>query len=330
MTRILLTANLAKASQAQLADIADRTGKTIDPCVTTDTKTLTAKDRETIEVVYASSELFAQLGGFLNCFDLLDSLPKLRWVHLAFAGIDHPRFGSLLDRGVRLSNSPGAAAEPIAHTAMAGLLSLARRFPYFAERQRNHIWERLPRELTAEDLSNQTLVIYGLGTIGNELARLARAFGLYVIGVRRSRQTEDDKANKVVHPEMLDLVLRQANWLAVTANLTRQTRGAISSDRLDILPIGAHVINVARGPILDQNALIARLQSGAISGAYLDVFETEPLPSDSLLWDLPNVIITPHTSWSAKGNPERARAIFLKNLERWLDNGELVTEANER
>lgn len=330
MTRVLLTANLAQASQAQLADIANRTGTTIDPYVFADTNNLPAVDRESIEIVYASSELFTQLGGFLSCFNLLDSLPKLRWVHLAFAGIDHPRFGNLLDRGVRLSNSPGAAAEPIAHTAMAGLLSLARRLPYFAERQRKHLWERLPRALIAEDLSNQTLVIYGMGTIGGELARLARAFGLYVIGIRRNPQTEHDGADEVVHPEMFDLVLRRANWLAITANLTTQTRGAISAARLDLLPIGANVINVARGAILDQDALIARLQSGALGGAYLDVFETEPLPSDSLLWDLPNVIITPHTSWSAKGNAERARAIFLNNLESWLDNGTLVTEVHER
>jgi D-2-hydroxyacid dehydrogenase (NADP+) len=321
---------MAKASRTQLAVIGERTGTTINPHIFVDADNVPAIDHENIEVVYASSDLFTQLGGALNCFNLLDSLPKLRWVHLAFAGIDHPRFENLLGRGVRLSNSPGAASEPIAHTAMAGLLSLARRLPYFAERQRKHLWERLPSELIAEDLSNQTLVVYGMGAIGGELARLARAFGLYVIGVRRNPQTEHDEADEVVHPDVFDLVLPRADWLAVTANLTSQTRGAISAARLKLLPIGAHVINVARGPILDQEALIARLQSGAIGGAYLDVFETEPLPSDSLLWDLPNVIITPHTSWSAKGNADRARAIFLNNLEGWLDNGKLATEVHER
>ena len=173
-------------------------------------------------------------------------------------------------------------------------------------------------------------MICGLGAIGGELARLARAFGLHVIGVRRSPPRPEDTADEIVHPDQLDEVLRRADWLAVTANLTTETRGAINAQRLAPLPPGAHVINVARGPIIEQAALIERLQSGAIAGAYLDVVEVEPLPADSPLWDLPNVILTPHASWAARGNANRARAIFLSNLESWLTDETLSTEVRER
>ena len=133
-----------------------------------------------------------------------------------------------------------------------------------------------------------------------------------------------------MHPVALDTVLRRADWLVVTANLTSETRGAIDARRLALLPEGAHVINVARGRIIDEFALIEALQSNRIAGAYLDVFEVEPLPAESPLWDLPNVIITPHAAWTAKGNFERARMIFLSNLETWLHGRELSTEVRER
>ena len=326
----LLTVAVAEASRADLAAISERTGTTIEPHLFVDDRQiLRAAQREQIEIAYGSPDL-VRMGAFARFFDLIEALPSLRWVHLGFAGIDNPRFGAMLDRGVRLSNSPGAAAEPIAHTAMAGLLSLARRLPHYHALQRDHLWRHLPMDSHPEDISDQTLVVYGLGTIGGELARLARAFGMYVIGVRRSPGTNQDQADEVVHPDVLDTVLPRADWLAVTANLTSETRGAIDARRLAQLPEGAHVINVARGRIIEESALIEGLQSNRIAGAYLDVFEVEPLPTESPLWDMPNVIITPHAAWTGKGNFERARLIFLSNLETWLRRRELSTEVRER
>ena len=325
----LLTVAVAEASRAELAAISERTGTTIEPRLFVDDPDLTVAQREEIEIAYGSPDL-VRMGAFRHFFDLIEALPNLRWVHLGFAGIDNPRFGAMLDRGVRLSNSPGAAAEPIAHTAMAGLLSLARRLPYYQALQRDRRWGHLPVESHPKDISGQTLVVYGLGTIGGELARLARAFGMYVIGVRRSPRTGQDQADEVVHPDALDAVLPRADWLAVTANLTSETRGAIDARRLALLPEGAHVINVARGRIIDESALVEALRSNRIAGAYLDVFKTEPLPAESPLWDMPNVIITPHAAWTGKGNFERARLIFLNNLETWLRRRELSTEVRER
>ncbi|MDE0241557.1 MAG: D-2-hydroxyacid dehydrogenase [bacterium] len=325
----LLTAAVAEASQAEIEAISGRTGTKVKPRLFVGGTDLPAAEREEIEVAFASPDL-VRMGAFGPFFDLIESLPGLQWLHLGFAGIDNPRFGAMLDREVRLSNSPGAAAEPIAHTAMAGLLSLARRLPHYHALQREHRWRSLPVDEHPTDLSTQTLVIYGLGTIGGELARLARAFGLRVIGVRRSPGTDRDPADEVVHPDALDAVLPRADWLAVTANLTRETRGAIDAHRLALLPEGAHVINVARGRIIDESALIDALRSKRIAGAYLDVFEVEPLPAESPLWDMPDVIVTPRASWTAQGNFERARLIFLDNLETWLQRGELKTEVCER
>ena len=327
-----MTRAVAEACAADLPAIAERTGVAVRPIrfPVHEGAEITAADRTAIETAYVSPDLFLAGGTAWRFLDLLDGSPNLRWVHLGFAGIDHPRFGALLDRGVRLSNSPGAAAEPIAHSAMAGLLSLARRLPFFAASQREQVWRRLPPELIAADLSTQTLVVYGLGAIGAEFARLARAFGLHVIGVRRRPRGAVDPVDELVPPDQLDAVLPRADWLAVTANLTSETRGAISSERLALLPSGAHVLNVARGAIIDEAALIDALRSGALGGAYLDVFAVEPLPAESPLWEMPNVIISPHNSWAARGNPERARVIFLTNLESWLRGDPLPQEVFER
>ena len=329
VSRPLLTAAVAEASRTEIEAISERTGTKVEPRIFAGSSNIDAAEREEMEIAYASPDL-VRLGAFRQFFGLIETLPNLQWLHLGFAGIDGPFFGGLLDRGVRLSNSPGAAAEPIAHTAMAGLLSLARRLPHYQALQRDHRWRSLPVDEHPRDLSVQTLLIYGLGTIGSELARLARAFGLYVIGVRRSLATAQDQADEVVHPDALDTVLPRADWLAVTANLTSETRGAIDARRLALLPEGAHVINVARGRIIDESALVEALRSHRIAGAFLDVFEVEPLPAESPLWDLPNVIVTPHASWTAQGNFERARLIFLDNLETWLQGRELITEVRER
>ena len=181
-----------------------------------------------------------------------------------------------------------------------------------------------------EDLGTQTLVVYGLGTIGAAVDRLARPFGLHVIGVRRRPRGADDPVDELVHPDQLNAVLPRADWLAVTANLTSETRGAISAERLALLPPGAHVLSVARGAIIDEVALTEALHSGALAGAYLDVFAVEPLPAESPPWEQPNVIISPHNSWAAGGHPERARANFLTNLEAWLRGDPLPQAVFER
>ncbi len=250
--------------------------------------------------------------------------PNLRWMHLPNAGVDHPVFGQLLAKGVRLTNSSGATAEPIAQTAIAGMLALARGFPDWWRAQQQHEWR--PHSYRPRDLRGQTMVIVGLGAIGNEIARLARAFGLRVVGVRRSPQRADDHADQVVPVNQLDGVLPQADWLVLACPLTDETRGLINAAALAHLRPSARILNVARGPVVEESAMVEALRSGRLAGAYLDVFEEEPLASASPLWDLPNVIVTPHNSAASDGNRARVTEIFFRNLEDWLRGEPLENE----
>lgn len=256
--------------------------------------------------------------------------PNLRWMHLPNAGVDHPVFGWFLDRGVRLTTSSGANAEPIAHTAIAALLMLARGFSHWLGAQRRHAWAPHPEANPPRDLRGQTLVIVGLGAIGNRAARIARALGLHVVGVRRHPRTEHDAVDELLPPNALPDLLPRADWLLLTCPLTDATRGIIDRAALARLPAHACVLNVARGPVIDQPALIAALQAGRLGGAYLDVFETEPLPADSPLWAMPNVIVTPHDSSVSSGNRARVSELFLDNLSRWARNEPLVNQVGER
>lgn len=243
--------------------------------------------------------------------------PRLRWMHLSNAGTDAEVFARLLERGVVLTNSSGASATPIAHSLIGGLLALSRGFPRWAELQRKREWSQRSSLEAPRDLAGQTLVVFGLGAIGSEVARIARALGLRVVGLRRSPRRDGDPVDELRPPEALVEVAAQADWLAVCCPLTDETRGAVSREVIAAMPPGAHLLNVARGAIVDEAALIEALEAGRLGGAYLDVFATEPLPPGSPLWRLPSVIVSPHDSSSSDGSAERASEIFLCNLERY-------------
>ena len=240
------------------------------------------------------------------------------------AGVDNAVYQRLLARGVRLTTSAGASAEPIAQTAIAGLLYLARGFPHFLDAQRRRSWEALPQPPV--DLDAQTLTVVGLGGIGSHIARLGRALGLHTIGVRRSPPRPDDPVDELHPPERLPELLPRTDWLALACPLTPQTRGLIDSRALAGLPPGAHLLNVGRGELVDEPALIEALGKGELAGAYLDVFAEEPLPASSPLWDLPNVLVTPHASSASRGNATRQTARFLENLVRFGQGQPLINE----
>ncbi len=250
--------------------------------------------------------------------------PNLKWLHLPNVGVDHPVFTQLLQQGVRLTNSSGASAEPIAQTAIAGVLALARGFPAWWAAQQRHEWA--PHAQPPQDLRGQTMVVVGLGAIGNEIARLAQVLGLNVVGVRRSPRQAEDRVDELVPPTALPSVVTRADWLVLACPLTEETRGMIDARILASLAAGARVINVARGQVIDEAALISLLRNKHLGGAYLDVFEEEPLPASSPLWDLPNVIVSPHNSASSTGHSHRVAEIFFDNLERWFQGAALRNE----
>ena len=258
-------------------------------------------------------------------FSAVRKAPKLGWLHVFNAGVDHPIFTEMLARGVRLTTSSGMAAVPIAQTAITGLLMLARNFPYWLDAQRQRRWEPM-RTALPRDLEGQTAVVLGIGHIGREIARLARALGLKVVGVRRHPRGPDDPVDEMHPPERLAEIAARADWLVIACPLTRQTRGLVSADVIARLARGARIVNIARGEIVDEAALIDALRGGRLAGAYLDVFQEEPLPPASPLWDLPNVIVTPHNAGAAEGNDRRIYQIFVENLARWHRGETLINE----
>ncbi len=260
-----------------------------------------------------------QLSASLERFyTVLRASPGLRWLQAHSAGADRPIYGEMCGRGVRVTTASGANAEPVAQMAFTGLLALARQLPALMDAQRRKAWEQLLGPRAPRDLRGQTALVVGMGPIGQEIARLLKAIHLRVIGVRRTA-TPCGVADEVIAFGEIDRVLPQADWVLLACPLSDQTRGLMHAGRLAALPRGAGLVNVARGEVVIEHDLVAALKAGQLGGAYLDVFEREPLDPDAALWTLPNVLITPHTAGHTQGHYAAVGEIFLDNLARWRD-----------
>ncbi len=271
-----------------------------------------------IEVVNFSGDLFPErTQAFIRA---AVSSKRLGWFHTFSAGVDNPFFRGLLDRGIRLTTSAGAHAVPIAQTVMLYLLALSRDLPAWLDAQARRSWE--PRDI--RDLQGRLLGVVGMGPIGLEVARLGLAFRMQVIGLRRTPR--GDEPCETWPLARLPELLPRVDCLVLALPLHDDTRGLIDAAALERIKSGAILVNIARGEIVDESALVRALESGQLAGAGLDVFEREPLPEESPLWGQPNVIITPHSSGTNPGNWERANRIFLHNLARYARGAELVNE----
>ncbi len=244
---------------------------------------------------------------------------NLRWLHLATSGVSMQPFIPVVGaRGVALTSSTGSNAEPVAQTGFAGLLMLARGFPAYIQGQHRHEWRPLRGAALPDDLRGQTLLLIGVGAVGTVFAGYARAFGLKVIGVRRSPLKPADPVDELHPPSRLPELLPRADWIVISCPLTRDTRNLIDAGAFSRMRKGARLINIARGEVVDEAALIAAIRSGHLGGAALDAHRQEPLPVDSPLWDLPNVIVSPHNASASTGNEKRCAGIFVENFGRWL------------
>jgi phosphoglycerate dehydrogenase-like enzyme len=292
-----------------------------------------AQQRRDIDAVFISREVtgtstkhevHAELQA---CYDLMLANTGLQWVHIHSAGADRPVYQTLQQRGVQITTSSGANARVVAAMALAGLLALNKRFPMLWAQQQRREWVpllgagRMPR-----DLPGQTATLVGWGPIGQELAQLLSALGLSVIAVR-TQATGMQDAVEMVRFEQLHDVLPRTDWLILACPLTAATRGLVDARTLQALPKGAHLINVARGEVVVQSDLIDVLHRGHLGGAFLDVFEHEPLPAESALWGLPNVMVTPHAAGHSDGNAQRVNQMFLDNLQRWVGGQPLYKQA---
>lgn len=319
---LLLSDHARKVLEPRIADLMESRPYrllSIDAIGTTEQQ-FTAND---IHVAFISRDVtgdstkHAPAPGLVACYDTLRAARRLQWVHIHSAGADRPVFAELLGRGIAVTTSSGASAPVVAQTAVAGLLSLARRFPQLLAAQRVRRWSPLTSGTLPPDLEGQTAVIVGWGPIGQEIGRLLAAFGVRTTVVRRSARPINGVA-QVVDFDGLPTVLAQADWLILACPLTGMTRGLVDERVLSALPPHAHVINVARGEIVHEPALIEALRARRLAGAFLDVFAHEPLAPDSPLWSLENVLVTPHAAGHSSGNFGRVATLFAENLRRWL------------
>jgi D-2-hydroxyacid dehydrogenase (NADP+) len=273
-----------------------------------------------ITVAFASHDMYpGTLPAFMRiCLDA----PKLEWLQTLNAGIDHPVFGMIRDRGVRLTTASGSTAVPIAHHVMLCVLAMAHDLPGFFRDQQRHEWN--PRAL--DDVDQRVIGVIGMGPIGTEVARLGTQFGMRAIGVRRS--AHGDEPCETWTFDRLDELLALADDLVLALPLAANTRGIIGDRELQLMRPGTRIVNVGRGELIDEPALVDHLRSGHIGAAALDVFATEPLPPDSPLWDLPNVIVTPHTSGDTQLAKRRVEEIFIDNLGRWMRGEPLRNEVS--
>ena len=243
---------------------------------------------------------------------------SLKWIHFTSSGIGQQPFAPALDaKGVTMSSSTGSNAEPVAQTGFTGLLMLARGFPGYMEGQRKHEWRPLRGATLPPDLRGQTVIIIGVGAIGKLFAGYARAFGLKVIGVRRSPQQADDPVDEMFTPAQLKDVLPRAEWVVIACPLTKETRNLVNADAFKRMKKGSCLINIGRGEVMDEAAFIDAIRSGHLAGAAIDAHRQEPLPADSPLWDLPNVIVSPHNASASTGNEKRCAEMFIANFGHW-------------
>jgi phosphoglycerate dehydrogenase-like enzyme len=252
----------------------------------------------------------------------LRAAPRLGWFHTFSAGVDNVFFQRLLEQGVRVTTSSGAQAVPIAQTVMMYLLALSRDLPGWLEDQRERRWA--PRDIV--DLQDRTLGVVGLGPIGLEVARLGQALRMNVIGMRRAPRGDEPCETWTL--DRLNELLPRVDVLVLALPLTDETRGLIDAAALAQLRSDSIVVNVGRGESIDEDALVAALQQGRIGGAGLDVFAVEPLPKDSPLWQMSNVIITPHSSGTSPGNWQRASEIFVENLAHYMRGESMRNEVS--
>ncbi len=272
----------------------------------------------TINTVFYSSDLWPERSrGFV--LSILKST-SVKWMHTFSAGVDSPFFVQLMERGIRLTNSSGATASPIAQTTILYMLALSRNVRAWFQHQEKHEWAR--QEFA--ELDGARLAVIGMGPIGIEIARLGVALNMNVEAIRRT--PTGSEPCPTFSFDQLHSVLARADWVAVALPLTDDTRQIFNAETFAIMKSGAHFVNVGRGELVDEESLVAALQSGHLAGAALDVFATEPLPSDSPLWDMDNVIITPHSSSASAQSGLRSEDIFLKNLAHYVAGEPMVNE----
>lgn len=251
---------------------------------------------------------------------------KLRWIHAASAGVDQLLFPALAHSTVHLTNSRGIFDQPIAEYVLACVLAFAKDIPATVRLQDRTEW----RHRETERITGAHATIVGTGPIGRAIARLLRAAGMRVTGIGRRARDNDPDFGPVHHASELVSHSQICDYLVLAAPLTAETTGLVNAETLAALPAHARLINVGRGELINEPDLVAALKNDRLAGAALDVFSTEPLPSDSALWTMPNVLISPHMSGDTTGWCEQLIELFADNLTQWQRHAPLHNVVNKQ
>lgn len=240
--------------------------------------------------------------------------PTVRWFHSASAGVDQALGDALRAHPAVLTNGRGVFDAPVAETVLAYILMAVKRMPEFLRQQQARQWHRL----ALREVAGLTVGLVGMGHIGSEIAQRCHALGMRVIATRRNPDRGDPHVERMLPSEQLGELLATSDFVVLAVPLTAETEGLIGAEQLRRMRSDAWLINIARGSVVQTDALLTALREGWIAGAALDVFDPEPLPEESPLWGLENVILTPHNTWSTPHFHAREAALFIENLRRFL------------
>jgi phosphoglycerate dehydrogenase-like enzyme len=256
--------------------------------------------------------------GWMNIRSLYLAAPKLKWVHTLSAVVERLNFPEIQQSTTILTNSRTIHGIHVSEHVFALLLAFTRGLNLIIHNQTEKRWKRVP----TEEIHEKTIGIIGLGSIGREIAKKAKGLGMNVLAVKR-QMTNELFVDQLYTPDQLHDMLPECDFVVLSLPLLEETRGLFGLEQFKMMKKSTYFINISRGEIVKEADLIAALQAGEIQGAGLDVFETEPLPTTSPLWDMPNVIITPHIAALSPAYLDRAIKLFVDNLVRFANGGEM-------
>lgn len=251
--------------------------------------------------------------------DLLDRMPALKWIQVFQTGVEHIPLSEVHERGIQLTNVKGLYGKPMSEYVMSIVLYVTRDIPRFVRNQKLHRYER---DELVDEVNGKTIGIFGTGMIGQEVAKKAKAFDMKVLGFNTSGRPVPN-FDEVYTWDSKEDMLRQCDFIVLLLPETEQTRNFISEKEFKLMKNDAYLINIGRGPLVDESALIKSVTDGEIKGAALDVFNVEPLPEDSPLWDVENILITPHLSGKSVRFFGRCIDIFESNYHAYREGKQL-------
>ena len=328
---VLITLSFTDEQVKQIADISPRLA--VEKIISRKAEEISDEVWKRVEVLYTNRVLPKP-----------EQAPRLRWIQFHWAGLDHALEEPILQKeGISITSMSGASAPQMAEHAVMMMLALGHHLPEAVALQRKSEWPTGRWNLfNPLELRGSTVGIVGYGSIGRQIARLLQVFGATVLATKRDvmhpedtgytleglGDPEGDLVNRLYPPQALTTMLKECDYVVVTLPRTTTTRGLLGAKELGLMKPGAYLVDISRGEIVDHGALIPLLRERKIAGAALDVFPAEPLPADSPLWKLPNVIITPHIGGFSPHYDERATALFAENLKRYLEELPLHNRLN--